>query len=116
MLHLRSWDINMAINQYKVIITPTAYKEIDHIYNYISENLYAENAAIELMRKIEEKIQKLKYAPKIHTEIEKINGLKRRYRRIVIKNFVILYTINEEEKIVYVSHIYYGRQNYLNLL
>ena len=51
--------------------------------------------------------------PQIHTKIEKYDSLKRIYRRIVIKNFIILYTIDEENKIVYVSHMYYGRRNYL---
>ena len=36
--------------KYKVIITPTAYKEINKIYDYISEDLYAEKAAHNLMR------------------------------------------------------------------
>ena len=36
--------------KYKIIITPTAYKEINKIYNYILEDLYAEKAAKDLMR------------------------------------------------------------------
>ncbi len=36
--------------KYKVIITPTAYKEINKIYDYISEDLYAKKAAKDLMR------------------------------------------------------------------
>lgn len=80
----------MDTNKYKVIITPTAYKEINRIYDYIIEELYAENAAKRLMRKIEDDIQKLKYAPRLHMEIEKCDELKRNYRRIVINNFIIL--------------------------
>ena len=48
----------MNIN-YKVIITPTAYKEINKIYDYISEDLYAEKTAKDLMLKVEESIQNL---------------------------------------------------------
>ena len=48
----RSWDRNMDI-KYKVIITPTAYKEINRIYDYILIDLYAEKAAKNLMRKVE---------------------------------------------------------------
>lgn len=102
----------MNTNKYKVIITPTAYKEINKIYNYITEDLYAEKAARKLMRKVEEEIQRLKYAPKIHTEIEKNDELKRNYRRIVINNYIILYTIDEENNLVFVSHMYYGGRNY----
>ena len=36
--------------KYKVIITPTAFKEINSIYDYILEELYAEKAAKDLMR------------------------------------------------------------------
>lgn len=33
---------------------------------------------------------------------------------MVINNYVILYTIDEEKKKVYVSHIYYGGSDYIN--
>ncbi len=47
------------------------------------------------------------------SKIEKVDDeLMRNYRRIVIKNFVVLYTIDEEHKIVYISHMYYGKRNY----
>ena len=29
-------------------------------------------------------------------------------------SYVILYTINELEKVVYIAHIYYGGRNYLD--
>lgn len=86
----------MAIEQYKMIITPTAVKEINKIYDYISEDLYARNAAKSIMQKIEIAIQKLKYAPKIYMQIEKTDESERIYRRIVVKNYIILYTIDEK--------------------
>lgn len=46
----------MGTKQYKVIMTPTAYKEIDRIYKYIMDDLYAENAAKRLMKKVELRI------------------------------------------------------------
>lgn len=103
----------MGTKRYKVIITPTAYKEIDRIYDYIMEDLYAERAANKLMQKIEQEVKRLKSAQRIHSKISKYDELKRQYRRIVIQNYVILYTIDEENKIVYISHMYYGGRNYL---
>jgi len=103
----------MDTNQYKVVITPTAYKEISKIYDYITEDLCAENAAKNLMNKVEEEVQKLRFAPKIHTEIEKVDELKRIYRRIVINNYIILYTIDEKNNVVFVSHMYYSGRNYM---
>lgn len=104
----------MDTKKYKVVITPTAYNEIDSIYNYITMNLYAEKAAKKLMNKVEEKVQKLKYSPKMYNEIRKIDELKKIYRRIVIDNYVILYTIDENNNTVFVSHMYYGGTNYMN--
>ena len=48
------------------------------------------------------------------TEIEIADRTERQYRRLVVNNYVILYTIDEEEKIVYIAHIYYGGRNYLD--
>lgn len=104
----------MGTEQYKIIITPTAFKEINKIYDYISEDLYAKNAARDIMQRIENTIQKLKYAPKIYMQIEKTDELKRSYRRIVIKKYVILYTIDEKNKVVHIVHMYYGGRNYIN--
>ena len=103
----------MGTKKYKVIITPTAYKEIDKIYDYITDDLYAENAAKRLMNKVEQEIQRLTDLPKIYAEIGKIDELKRVYRRIVVNNYVILYTIDEDNEVVFVSHMYYGGRNYL---
>ena len=61
----------MTTNFYNVIITPTAYREISRIYEYITEDLCAENAAKRIMKKVEEEIQKLKYTPRMHQRIKK---------------------------------------------
>ena len=93
----------MTTNSYKVIITSTAVREINRIYEYIAEDLYAEKAAKELMGNLENNLLKLKEMPQIYTKIEKLDDLKRNYRRIVIKNFIVLYTVDEDKKITYIS-------------
>jgi addiction module RelE/StbE family toxin len=102
--------------KYKIVITPTARREINRIYDYILYDLNAEKAAKQLMQKVEAVIQELKYSPKIYVSIDKLDGVKRRYRRIVIRNFIILYTVDEESNIVYVAHMYYSGRNYLDLI
>ena len=49
-------------------------------------------------------------------QIEKTDKTERKYRRMVINNYVILYTIDKVEKNVYVAHIYYGGRNYIDNL
>lgn len=100
--------------QYKVEFTEECKNEIYEIYDYISKKLYADKAARDLMEQIDQEIQRLSFSPKMYIEIEKYDELQRKYRRGVIKNYILLYTIEEKNKTVYVSHMFYGRRNYLD--
>ena len=98
---------------YEIEFTEDCREEIDEIYEYISEKLVAENSAKKLMRKMRDAIRDLSESPNLYMKIEKKDKLKREYRRIVIDNFVVLYTVDESNKKVYIAHMYYGRRDYL---
>lgn len=104
-------DLNSL--EYKIIFTNDAVKDMDRIFRYISENLYSPNAARDLMNRVIEAIDKLKYIPKAHNVIKKHSKLKMEYRRVVIKNYVIIYTMDEIMKIIYVVNVFYARSDYL---
>ena len=93
---------------------PIARQEMIEIYKYIYERLYAKTAANNLLKLIENEIDRLRRFPKLYARIEKFNKINRVYRRIVIKKYILLYTIDENEKIVYIDHIFYGGRDYLN--
>lgn len=99
--------------QYEVKIAPIVMKQINRISDYILEDLCAEKAAKSFTKQVKNEIEKLQYTPEMYAEIEKYDELNRRYRRIIIKNFIILYTVDEMNLIVYISKIYYGKRNYL---
>ena len=46
------------------------------------------------------------------TKIEN-KKLKRQYRRMVVDNYVVLYTVDEKKRNVYIVHIYYSGRDYL---
>ena len=98
---------------YEIEFTEDCREEIDEIYEYISEKLVAENSAKKLMLKMRAAIMDLSESPNLYMKIEKKDKLKREYRRIVIDNFVVLYTVDESNKKVYIAHMYYGRRDYL---
>ena len=98
---------------YEIEFTEDARDEIREIYKYISENLVAKKSARDLMKKMRNTIMDLAESPKLYMKIEKKDRRKRDFRRIVIDNYIILYTIDEEKKTVYIAHMYYGRRNYL---
>ena len=106
--------MDISNEQYKVVFTNTCKQEIENIYNYISKNLYSPKAARKFMSNIEKVASILKSMPRLYRIIKKPRGVSFNYRRVVINNYVLIYTIFEKEKIVYISHVYYGRSNYLD--
>lgn len=55
--------------QYQIEITDECKREIKKIYNYIKDELYAEQTAQNLLIKLEECINKLAYTPKMYRKI-----------------------------------------------
>lgn len=99
--------------KYEIEFTEECRKEIDEIYEYISEKLRSENSAKRLMKKMRNTVMDLSESPSLYMKIEKKDKLKRDFRRIVIDNFVVLYAVDEICRIVYIVHMYYGRRDYL---
>ncbi|MBQ9013655.1 MAG: type II toxin-antitoxin system RelE/ParE family toxin [Bacilli bacterium] len=109
----KNMDSENAI--FKLIYTRRFISEITSIYDYISLNLYNLKAASRLISLINKRFLDLSKNPLIYVKIDKFDNLKREYHRIVVKNFVILYSVEFKNKIVYISHIYYGGKNYFNI-
>ena len=107
-------DINNK-EVYKIIFTNDAIIEMKDIFNYISKELRAPNTAKGLMAKIDESIDNLRFMPKAYEVIKKYNELKMEYRRIIVKKYSIIYTIDEADKKVYIIHLYHSKRNYFNL-
>lgn len=100
--------------KYEVEFTEECAVEIRKVYNYIGDDLSARNSANKIMERIEEFITNLAYAPRMYAEIDKYSNTKRIYRRIILNNYVLLYTIDEERHKVFISHMYHSKTDYLN--
>lgn len=99
---------------YEIEFTEDCRDEIIKIYEYISEKLVVKETANRLMRKIKVIVMDLAEFPRLYAKIDKTDKEKREFRKIIVDNYVILYTIDENIKKVYVSHMYYGGRDYLN--
>lgn len=102
--------------EYSVRLTEEFMTELDEIDNYISHILKIPRAAKRLQRRIINTILLLENSPQMYEEIEKIGRTKRKYRRMVISNYVVLYTIEKSKRMIYVSHIYYNKRNYIDFV
>lgn len=104
-------DINA---EYEVEFTEECAVEIRKVYNYLRDDCSAENSANKIMERIEEFITNLAYAPRMYAEIDKYNNTRKVYRRIILNNYVLLYTIDEEKHKVYISYMHHSKSDYLN--
>jgi toxin ParE1/3/4 len=82
-------------NNYALKITPAARDDLEAIYQYISDDLYNEPAAEQLMDKIETNFMRLKEFPfsykYVNDEILKSKG----YRKLIVDNYIGLYIVDE---------------------
>ena len=98
---------------YKIIFTEEFDEEIQQIYDYISKNLKEKEIADRFISKVYGRIEDLKIFPKMYMKIEKMDRLHNEYHRLVVNNYIVLYTVDELNQRVIISHIYYKRKNYL---
>ena len=99
---------------YEVEFTEEYIEEMTKVYEYISEHLKNKKAANILINKINERILNLPTDRNIYRKIEKVDRLKREYHRMVINNFIVLYTVDSNKRKIYVSRLMYKRRKYLN--
>ncbi len=98
---------------YKIIFTDEFDEEIQQIYDYISKNLKEKEIADRFISKVYGRIEDVKIFPKMYMKIGKMDRLHNEYHRLVVNNYIVLYTVDELNQKVFISHIYYKRRNYL---
>lgn len=69
------------------------------------------NYKVVLTAKARDEIEEM---PKSCSVIEQYKDRKYEYRKLIINNYVAIYRIDEENKVVYIIRIVYGGRNYLN--
>ena len=77
--------------EYKVIFSEKCLEDIELICEYISNTLKSYKSANRLRNMIIEGTECLSTFPEMYSRINKHDRLKRAYRRIVIKNYILLW-------------------------
>lgn len=99
--------------KYKLIFAPEFTRDLDNTFSYIIQTLIAPKAAKMLMKEIDRSIMNLVDFPEMYPLCdEPLDALK--YRKIIIKNYVIIYSANHEEKSINLLRCFYGKSNYMN--
>jgi len=97
--------------KYTVKIYPQAIRELDDIYQYIaSDKQSPENGKAQLDR-MKEAILSLSTFPESHQNRMHGRYAGREYKQLLVDNYVVIFKINKEQRIVYVITIQYQGRN-----
>ena len=97
---------------YKLIFAPEFSKDLDNTFEYISNILKANNASKDLMKEIDDSIMNLKNMPYVYPECnEPLKSLG--YRKIIVKNYIMIYEVNEKKNNVNLLRLFYAKGDYV---
>ena len=103
-------------NPYRYKLTPSAIQDVDDIAAYIAVQLHAEDSAVQLLNEMEDAIRSAcdfpQAAPPVKDALLKSKG----YRKLIVKNYIILYIPDDEAHILNVMRVVYFAKDYVKEL
>ena len=103
-------------SKYKFKITPACASDLDGIFQYISETVSEPLAAMQLMEDIHHAFRKVCDFPELYPLSYDENLKRKGYRKLVIRNYIALYLIDEKKKTIIFSRTFYGGRDYAKLI
>ena len=88
------------MDKYEVRLMNQALQDLDEIYGYIASNLQEPGVAAELLDALESEILSLEYLPYRCSERRTGSFAHSGYRQLMVKNYIVIYRIDEAHKII----------------
>lgn len=102
--------------KYKIKLSIKAKEDLKGIVLYIRNNLNEPSIAHKYAKIIREEIQTLEHFPQKFSIISDCSVKDLNVRKLIIKNYIAFYRVNEDKKIVSVERILYSESNWINEL
>ena len=106
----------LSLKKYKVQLSIQAKNDYKSIVRYIKCELLEPIIAEKYAELIRNELNSLEYQPQKFAIIDYDIIKKYNFRKLIIKNYIAFYRINEDEKIVNVERILYGATDWKNKL
>ena len=101
----------MTSERYSYVLTETAEADVDEAFDYIANELVNPDAASAFADELEEKLEEICKTPKagrpVHNPYLKRNDI----RRVLVKNYIAYYLVDEEEENIVVLRVVYNRRD-----
>ncbi|WP_061213300.1 type II toxin-antitoxin system RelE/ParE family toxin [Syntrophomonas wolfei] len=101
---------------YEITYLPIAEQDIAEIIIYISNQLKAPKAAIELLDAFDHSIFLLQEFPYAHKIYRLTKPLEEEYRLLPVKNYAVFYVVREQDKSVEVHRVVYAKMDLSQIL
>lgn len=104
------------MDNYKVKITEQAEVQLREILFYISNTLKEPDIAKKLFNELQKNISSLEVMPKRIALIDEEPWRSYGIHRMIVKNFLVYFWVNEDLKEVHVTAVIYGKREQLKQL
>ena len=101
---------------YKLYMTELAQNDLDSIVDYIALQLGNPTAAGSFLDEVDRCYSYLKLDPFIYAKCIDTRLESEGYRKAVVKNYLIIFKVNEVKKAVMIYRIIYGGRDYIKLI
>jgi addiction module RelE/StbE family toxin len=101
---------------YRVDISEPAENDLRDIARYISAQLDAPMTAIKMIDALDEAIGGLANMPQKYPSIADDRLAAMGYRKLIVKNYIVFFTVDEKRKTVDVVRVLYARRDWLRIL
>ena len=101
---------------YQLTFLPIAKQDMTDIVRYISNELLNPIAADALADEMIEAAERLSDFPYINAVHQTIKPLKHEYRKLLVKNYIMFYWVDEKKKLITIARVIYARRDYEKLL
>ena len=103
------------MDQYEIIIEPSAEDDLKNIYDYISNTLLSENNARKQIERIRDAIFELETMPESYHLYPNEPWHSKGLHYFAVGNYEIFYTVNNDDFKVNVLRVLYGKMNFLEI-
>lgn len=104
------------MEKYRVDVSDPAENDLRDIVRYISSQLEVPMTALNMLNTIENDIAKLADNPQKYPLVTEERLAAMGYRKLIVKNYIVFFTVNEKLKVVDVERILYARRDWLRIL
>ena len=101
----------MASDRYNYVLTESAEADIDEAFDYIANELVNPDAASAFADELEEKLEEICKTPKAGRPLHNPYLKRDDVRRVLVKNNIAYYRIDEEKENIVVLRVVYNRRD-----